>query len=77
MCASSRILIILKHLDSLKAHLQTGGEFHHLFGLNVPQPVHTSDTVTDGQHTAGLLQISTSFGSKNLLLQNTGHLRCA
>lgn len=58
-------------------HLQTRGELHHLFSLHVPQPVHTSDTVTDGQYAASLLQIRTSVGSKNLLLQNAGHLRCA
>lgn len=58
-------------------HLQTRGELHHLFSLHVPQPVHTSDTVTDGQHAASLLQIRTSVGSKNLFLQNAGHLRCA
>ena len=42
-----------RHTDivgfQVQAHaLDTGREFHHLFGLDVAETVHTGDTVTDG-----------------------------
>lgn len=40
------------------AHLQSGGEFHHLIGLDVLQSVDTGNTVTNAEHPSGLFQIS-------------------
>lgn len=58
-------------------HLQARGELHHLFSLHIPQSVHTSNTITDGQNTSGLLKISTGIGAHDLFLQNAGDLSSA
>lgn len=59
----------------VKGHaLQSGGELHHLIGLDVVQTVDTGDTVTDAQHTAGFLQISLGGDAQDALLQDVGDL---
>jgi len=57
--------------------LQAGGELHHLIGLDVVQTVHTGDTITDAQHTAGLLQVSLGGDAQDALLQDVGDLSAA
>lgn len=60
-----------------QSYLQPRGELHHLLSLHIPQTVHSGNTITDGQHTTGLLQVSTGVSSQDLFLQNGGHLGCA
>ena len=42
--------------------------------LDVPEAVDASDTVTDAQHAAGLLQVGLGSGAKDSLLKNGGDL---
>ena len=64
-------------LSTTHPHLESRGEFHHLFCLDVPEPVHSGNTVTDGQHTASLLQVSAGVCAQDLLFQDGGHLGSA
>lgn len=57
--------------------LQSGGEFHHLIGLDVVQAIDTSDTVTNAQHAASFLKIGLGCNAQDSLLQNVGDLRAA
>merc|ERR1719410_2569249 len=50
--------------------LQAGAELHHLLGLDVLEAVDTGDTVSNGEHAAGLLQVDGGGGAQNPLLQD-------
>ena len=50
--------------------LKAGAEFHHLLGLDVLEAIDTSDTVSDGEHAAGLLEVDGGGGAQNPLLQD-------
>ena len=54
--------------------LQAGAELHHLLGLDVLEAVDTGNTVSNGEHTAGLLQVDSGGGRENSLLQDGGDL---
>merc|ERR1712073_1945 len=54
--------------------LQAGAELHHLLGLDVLEAVDTGDTVSNREHTAGLLQVDGGGGRENSLLQDGGDL---
>merc|ERR1712079_171445 len=54
--------------------LQSGAEFHHLLGLDVLEAIDTSDTVSDGEHAAGLLEVDGGGGAQDSLLQDGGDL---
>lgn len=57
-----------------RTNLETAGEFHHLFGLDVLQTIDTSDTITNGEHTANFIQISGGSLSQDSFLENAGDL---
>ena len=44
-------------------YLESRRELNHLLGLDVLESVDTSDTVTDAQHTAGLLKLGRAENS--------------
>ena len=48
----------------------TTREFHHLLSLNILQTIDTSNTVTNGNDTASLFELSTSGGAQNALFQD-------
>merc|ERR1719412_1741247 len=50
--------------------LQSGAELHHLLGLDVLEAIDTGDTVSDGEHAAGLLEVDGGGGAQNPLLQD-------
>merc|ERR1712141_69144 len=54
--------------------LQSGAELHHLLGLDVLEAIDTGDTVSNGEDTAGLLQVDSGGGRQNSLLQDGGDL---
>merc|ERR1712186_323633 len=54
--------------------LQSGAELHHLLGLDVLEAIDTGDTVSNGEHTAGLLQVDSGGGRQDSLLQDGGDL---
>ena len=54
--------------------LQSGAELHHLLGLDVLEAIDTGDTVSNGEHTAGLLQVDSGGGGQDSLLQDGGNL---
>merc|ERR1711953_578117 len=54
--------------------LQSGAEFNHLLGLDVLEAIDTGDTVSDGEDTAGLLEVDGGGGGQNSLLQDGGDL---
>lgn len=56
--------------NSVNIYLETGGEFHHLIGLDVVQTVDTGDTITNAQHTASFFQISLRGCAQNAFFQN-------
>lgn len=58
----------------MTAYLQPRGEFNHLFCLDISQAVHASNTVTNREHAACLLQLSRGVSSQDALLQNRGYL---
>merc|ERR1719430_2311447 len=59
----------------VKSHpLQSGAELHHLLGLDVLEAIDTGDTVTNGQDTAGLLEVDGGSSSQDSLLQDGGNL---
>lgn len=57
-------------MADLTAYLESRGELHHLLGLDIPQTVHSGNTITDGQDTASLLQVCSGVSSQDLLLQD-------
>lgn len=61
----------------LWTYFQARGKFHHLFCLDIPQSIHSGNTVTNRQHTPCLLQVCRGVSSQDLLLQDGGHLGCA
>lgn len=65
----------LGNQEMIRIYLETGGEFHHLIGLDVLQTVHTGDTVTDAQHASSFLQISLRGRSEDSFLQDGRDLR--
>lgn len=68
----------MRHLRWFKIlYLETGGELHHLIGLDVLQTVHTGDTVTDAQHASSFLQISLRGRAEDSFLQDGRDLRTA
>eukprot|EP00158_Paraphelidium_tribonemae_P003919 Partr_v1_DN26465_c0_g1_i1_m23719 len=78
------LTIISKHDDTdiirfqVQSHaLNTGRELHHLLGLDIAKTIDTSNTVTDGQDTTGLLQIDILTGAKDAVLQNGSDFRSA
>merc|ERR1740131_170858 len=55
----------------VKGHtFETGAEFHHLLCLDVLKTIDTSDTVTNAQHTASFLKVSSWGGSQDSVLQD-------
>lgn len=62
---------------SFSTYFQPRGEFHHLFCLDIPQPVHSGNTIANGQNTSRLLQVCRGVSSHDLLLQDWRHLGCA
>merc|ERR1719211_727212 len=57
--------------------LQSGAELHHLLGLDVLEAVDTGNTVTNGEDTAGLLEVDGGSGAQDSLLQDGGDLSSA
>jgi hypothetical protein len=63
---------------SLQVHghtLDTAGELNHLLGLAVLQTVDTGNTVSNGQDTAGLLDIDGGVEAADAVLEDGGDLR--
>merc|ERR1719464_1485787 len=55
----------------VKGHaFKTGAEFYHLLCLDVLQTIDTSDTVTNAQHTASFLKVSSWDGAQDSVLQD-------
>merc|ERR1711953_35936 len=50
--------------------LQSGAELHHLLGLDVLEAIDTGDTVSNGEDTAGLLQVDSGGSRQNSFLQD-------
>jgi hypothetical protein len=67
--------ILHKLCREKKIHLETAGEFNHLFGLAVLQTIDTGNTVTNGQDASSLLDINVSSGTEDALLEDRGNLR--
>merc|ERR1712066_938523 len=57
--------------------LQSGAELHHLLGLDVLEAIDTGNTVTNGEDTAGLLEVDGGSSSQDSLLQDGGNLSCS
>ena len=55
-------------------YAETAGKLHHLLSLDVLEAVDTGDTVTNGQHAAGLLKLGLSRGLEDAFLQDAGDL---
>ena len=53
--------------------LEARAELNHLFGLDVLEAIDTSDTITNGQDTTGLIEVSLGSGAQDPLLQDGGH----
>src|SRR5262245_23998729 len=77
-------LVVTKHHHTnvvwlqVQSHtLQASAELNHLLSLDVLQAIHTGDTITNAQHTAGLLQVSLGCCTQDALLQDAGHLCCS
>jgi hypothetical protein len=51
-------------------NLKSGGEFHHLVGLDVLKTVDASNTVTDAEHSAGFFEVGFGGGAHDALLKD-------
>jgi hypothetical protein len=56
-------------------YLDTAGELNHLLGLAVLQTVDTGNTISNGQDTAGLLDIDGGVEAVDAVLKDRGDLR--
>eukprot|EP00049_Salpingoeca_infusionum_P017066 m.351668 g.351668 ORF g.351668 m.351668 type:complete len:555 (-) comp16305_c0_seq1:37-1701(-) len=77
-------LIVTEHDDTdvvglqVKGHTtKTAAELNHFLSLAVVEAVNTSDTITNGQHAASLLQLWLVGSVKNALLKDGGNLGVA
>ena len=57
-----------------KDYLDTAGELNHLLGLAVLQAIDTGNTVSDGQDTAGLLDVDGRVKAADAVLEDRGDL---
>jgi hypothetical protein len=53
----------------------TRGEFNHLFGLNVSETVDSGDTITDGQDSTSLFELTAGGSTGDSALQDGRNLR--
>ena len=53
--------------------LESGAELNHLFGLDVLEAIDTSDTVTNGQDAASLVQVGLGGRTQDTFFQNGGN----
>ena len=74
-------LVITEHDNTnivrlqVKGHaLESRAELNHLLGLDVLESINTGDTVSNGEHTASLLEIDSGGGAKHSLLEDGGDL---
>merc|ERR1719341_1960804 len=74
-------LVITEHDNTNVVRLQVEGhalesraELHHLFGLDVLKTIDTSDTISNGEHTACLLKVDGGGGAEDSLLEDGGDL---
>merc|ERR1719341_996162 len=74
-------LVITEHDNTNVVRLQVEGhalesraELHHLFGLDVLKTIDTSDTISNGEHTACLLKVDGGGGTEDSLLEDGGDL---
>jgi hypothetical protein len=51
-------------------YAQAGRELNHFLGLDVLETVNTGNTVTNGEHAAGLLQLGLGGGLEDALLED-------
>lgn len=65
----------LGYLCKSWSYLETGREFHHLVGLDVLEPVDTSDTVTNAEHTSSFVQVGLWCGTQNAFLEDRADFR--
>jgi hypothetical protein len=56
-------------------YLDTAGELNHLLGLAVLQSIDTGNTISNGQDTAGLLDIDGGVEAADAVLEDGGDLR--
>lgn len=56
-------------INKVEAYLKATGELHHLLCLDVLQTVHTSNAITNRQHTSSLLQVYFRWLTQNPVLQ--------
>jgi len=54
--------------------LESRAELHHLLGLDVLETIDTSDTISNGEHTACLLKVDGGGGAEDSLLEDGGDL---
>merc|ERR1740123_633296 len=74
-------LVITEHDNTNVVRLQVKGhalesraELHHLLGLDVLETIDTSDTISNGEHTACLLKVDGGGGAEDSLLEDGGDL---
>lgn len=58
------------NFDISTTHLQSGGEFHHLVGLDVLETVDTGDTITNAEHTTSFIQIGLGGGAQDAFFKD-------
>ena len=58
----------------LDPHLEARAELHHLLGLDVLKTIDTSDTISNGEHTASLLKVDGGGSAQDSLLEDGGDL---
>jgi len=59
------------------AYADTAGELNHLLSLDVLEAVNTGNTVSNGQHATGLVDVDLSNSTENLLLEDGRDLRAS
>ena len=74
-------LVITEHDNTnivrlqVKGHaLESRAELHHLLGLDVLKTIDTSDTISNGEHTASLLKVNGGGSAQDSLLEDGGDL---